>query len=77
MKVEVFRDLSLDELGTRVQELREQMLKLRFQNSTGQIENPQMLSSLRRDIARALTVLRERHVAEVDGPGVGEVEAAD
>jgi large subunit ribosomal protein L29 len=42
--------------------LREQMMKLRFQQSTGQIENPQILSSLRRDLARAMTILREREI---------------
>jgi len=62
MKADTFRDLSFEELTRRSQELREQMMKLRFQKSTGQIENPQILSSLRRDLARAMTVLREREI---------------
>lgn len=62
MKAAAFRDLSSEELRARAQDLREQMLKLRFQKSTGQIESPEMLSSLRRDLARALTVLREREI---------------
>lgn len=62
MRAAAFRDLSSDELRARAQDLREQMLKLRFQKSTGQIESPEMLSSLRRDLARALTVLREREI---------------
>ena len=41
-------------------ELREQLLKLRFQHSTGQIESPQMLRGVRKDIARALTIRRQR-----------------
>jgi large subunit ribosomal protein L29 len=60
MKSESLRDLSRDELDTRVQELREQLLKLRFQQSTGQIESPQMLRGVRKDIARALTIRRQR-----------------
>jgi large subunit ribosomal protein L29 len=60
MKPESLRDLSGDELDTRVQELREQLLKLRFQQSTGQIESPQMLRGVRKDIARALTIRRQR-----------------
>lgn len=63
MKAQAFRDLSVDDLRSRIQELRVQLLKLRFQKSIGQIENPQLLRSLRRDIARALTVLRERELA--------------
>ena len=62
MKAEAFRDLSTGELGDRVLELREQMLKLRFQKSTGQIENPQKLRGLRRDVARVMTLLREREL---------------
>jgi len=60
MKVDSFRDMTADEVEARVQELREQLLKLRFQQSTGQIESPQMMRAVRKDIARAKTVLRER-----------------
>lgn len=62
MKADGFRDLSADELDTRVQELREQLLKLRFQKSTGMIENPQTVTSVRKDLARALTVRNEREL---------------
>ena len=67
MKADALRDLSVDELGTRVQSLREQLLKLRFQQSTGQIESPQMLRGVRKDIARALTILRERELGAAAG----------
>ena len=78
MKAEALRDLSVDELQERVQDLREQLLKLRFQKSTGQIENPQTLGILRRDIARALTVLRERALRAASGTSQEEVvEAVD
>ena len=72
MKAEGLRDLSREELANREQELREQLLKLRFQQSTGQIESPQMLRSVRKDIARVLTVLRERSGAgHGTAPGSG------
>jgi len=60
MNAETLRDLSRDELDTKAQELREQLLKLRFQQSTGQIESPQMLRGVRKDIARIMTVRREK-----------------
>ena len=62
MNAETLRDLSPDELDTKDQELREQLLKLRFQQSTGQIESPQMLRGVRKDIARVMTVRREKEL---------------
>lgn len=62
MKPDTLRDLSPAELAAKSEELREQLLKLRFQESTGQIENPQMLRGIRRDIARVMTVLREKEL---------------
>jgi large subunit ribosomal protein L29 len=81
MKADRLRDMTADEIGVRVQELREQLLKLRFQQSTGQIESPQMLRSVRKDIARAMTVLRERELgtpvgAPVSSGADGAAEAA-
>jgi len=62
MRADGFRDLSSSELETRVQELREQLMKLRFQKSTGMIENPQTVTGVEKDLARALTVRREREL---------------
>ena len=63
MRAETLRDMSPDELDAKAQELREQLLKLRFQQSTGQIESPQMLRGVRKDIARILTVRRQKEIA--------------
>lgn len=63
MKARELRDLSTEELSQREGELREQLFKLRFQKSTGQIEDPQRLRAVRRDLARVLTVLRERRTS--------------
>jgi len=63
MKAETLREMSPEELDAKAQELREQLLKLRFQQSTGQIESPQMLRGVRKDIARILTVRRQKEIA--------------
>ena len=79
MKAEALRELSSGELRERVQELREQSLKLRFQQSTGQIESPQMLRGVRRDVARAKTILRERELGvetPVETQATAETESA-
>ena len=70
------RDLSPDELDTKAQELREQRLKLRFQQSTGQIESPQMLRGVRKDIARVMTVKREKEIARKDATAATGTETA-
>jgi large subunit ribosomal protein L29 len=74
MKVEALRDLSREELDGKAQELREQLLKLRFQQSTGQIENPQMLRGVRRDIARVMTIRREKERAAAAPPAPATAE---
>jgi large subunit ribosomal protein L29 len=63
MKVEDIREMGAPELETRLQELREEQFKLRFQASMMQVENPSLIKKIRRDIARIKTVLRERELA--------------
>ena len=53
------RERSIDELRKTLGDLEEQLFKLRFQKSTGQIENPQKIRQVRKDIARVLTVINE------------------
>ena len=55
------RDLSTDELQTKVTDLTKEMFNLRFQQAMGQIENPMRLRLLRREIARAKTLLKEKY----------------
>jgi large subunit ribosomal protein L29 len=59
--------LDSDELGTRLEESRKELFNLRFQLATGQLDNTARMGHLRRDIARILTVLREREIAEFEG----------
>ena len=59
MKASKMRDMSKDDLILEESELRKQLLRLRFQAATGQIESASKMKGIRRDIARILTVLKE------------------
>jgi large subunit ribosomal protein L29 len=63
MKAEKIREMSADDLKTKAKELQEQLFRLRFQKSLGQLDNALKLKETRRDIARVLTVLKEKQVA--------------
>ncbi len=67
MKAAQLREQSVDELRRTLSDLEDQLFKLRFQKSTGQIENPVKIREVRRDIARVLTVLNERRDEESAG----------
>ena len=58
------RDRSMAELNKTLGDLEEQLFKLRFQKSTGQIENPIKIREVRKDIARVLTVMGENRAQE-------------
>jgi large subunit ribosomal protein L29 len=60
MKVAEVRDLGVDELRQRVKDLDDQLFRLRIQKSMGQLEAAHKVKSLRRDLARVKTVLREK-----------------
>ena len=60
MKVAEFRDLQVDELRQREKDMDDQLFRLRIQKSMGQLEAPAKVVTLRRDLARIKTVLRER-----------------
>ena len=63
MDVGELRELSDVELTEQHDELKEELFALRFQLATGQLDNPTLLKQTRRDIARVLTVQREREIA--------------
>lgn len=63
MKVNALRDLSDQELEQKVIDLKEELFNLRFQAATGQLENPMEIKAVRKDIAKAKTVIRERELA--------------
>jgi large subunit ribosomal protein L29 len=59
MKASKMRDMTKDDLLLEESELRKQLFKLRFQTATGQLESASRVRSVRRDIARINTILRE------------------
>ena len=61
------RELPDDELRQRYAEAKEELFNLRFQAVTGQLDDPRRLSRVRREIARVLTVMREREIAAARG----------
>jgi large subunit ribosomal protein L29 len=63
MKAEKLREMSADELRGKEKELQEQLFRLRFQKSIGQLDNAMKIRETRRDIARLKSVLRERSQA--------------
>jgi large subunit ribosomal protein L29 len=63
MKAKEMRDMEASELVKRVGELRRDVFGLRFSNALGELEDTAGLARARRDLARALTVARERAVA--------------
>ncbi len=62
MKTGEIRDLTVDEISARVTQLQEELFRLRFRSATQELENPMLLRTLRKDIARLKTVLREREL---------------
>jgi len=60
MKVDDLRVLEEDELGGRLKTARRELYELRFKHAVGQLENSSQISKVRHDIARIMTVLRER-----------------
>ena len=62
MKAGEIRDLTIDEINARITQLQEELFRLRFRSATQELENPMLLRTLRRDIARLKTVLREQEL---------------
>jgi large subunit ribosomal protein L29 len=66
MKIEQIRAMKTDELHGELERLRRHCFDLRAQSVTEKLENPMQLRQARRDIARVLTVLRERNERNVE-----------
>lgn len=63
MKAAELRDLKIEELEAKGREIRDQLWNARVKKSTGQLENTALLRTLRRDVARVETVLRQKRGA--------------
>ena len=59
MKASEIRDMNLDEMHSKVSDLREELFNLRFQHEIGQLENPQRMKQTKKDIARIETIINE------------------
>jgi len=66
MKTTELRKMTAEELNTELVELKEQLFKIRFQHATNQLDNPMELKTVRREIARVKTILREMELAEIN-----------
>ena len=62
MKASDFRNLTTAEIEQKISGFKEELFNLRFQLATGQLENPTRISIVRKEIARAKTVIREREL---------------
>jgi large subunit ribosomal protein L29 len=76
VKVDELRVLEADELGMRLRTARRELYELRFKHAVGQLENSSQISKVRHDIARIMTVLRERDfgIGPIEAVAVGEPE---
>ena len=62
MKASEAHNLKDDELVERIRQTREEQFNLRLQHATGELENTARITALRRDVARLLTVAKEREI---------------
>ncbi|KDF00808.1 50S ribosomal protein L29 [Mycobacterium sp. ENV421] len=62
------RELTEEELTDKLRESKEELFNLRFQMATGQLDNNRRLRTVRQEIARIYTVLRERELGLAAGP---------
>ena len=62
MKAQEVHNLTNEELAKKLDDLKEELFLLRFRHATGQLENPNVLHTVKKDIARVKTVIREREI---------------
>ena len=61
MKVSEIREMSADALNAKLKELKEELFTLRFQHAINQLDNPQRMVEVKRNIARVMTILSEKN----------------
>lgn len=62
MKAKEIREMSVKELETKLADLKKELFNLRFQHATNQLDNPVIIASVKKDIARVKTILREKEI---------------
>ena len=61
MKADAIREMTAEDMRQKLSDKNEELLNLRFQNTIGQVENPQRIKTVRRTIARLKTILNQRN----------------
>jgi large subunit ribosomal protein L29 len=61
VKAEELRSMSAEQLGVKLADLKKELFNLRFQHAINQLDNPHKISDVKHDIARVMTVLREKN----------------
>ena len=61
MKAEELRSMSAEQLGVKLADLKKELFNLRFQLAINQLDNPHKIADVKHDIARVMTVLREKN----------------
>ena len=67
MKASEIKDLSMEEMLRKLDDLKEVLFNLRFQHETGQLENPQKMKETKRDIARVKTLIKQSELNKETG----------
>ena len=61
MKIADIKNMTVEELNAKLVELKKELFNLRFQHTINQLENPHRLTEVKRDIARVMTILRQKN----------------
>lgn len=61
MKTSEIREMSVEELNSKLSELKEELFNLRFQHAVNQLDNPHRMADVKKDIARVMTILHEKN----------------
>ncbi len=61
MKTGEIRKMTVEELQTKLSELKEELFNLRFQHAVNQLDNPHKMTEVKKDIARVMTILHEKN----------------
>ncbi len=64
MRINEIKDLTTEELNVKLDELKAELFNLRFQHATNQLDNPRVITEVKRTIARVKTILRERELSK-------------
>ena len=70
-KTDEFRQMDIDEIESRLGQAKVELFNLRFQVVTGRLDNTARLGQVRREVARIMTLLREREIAEAEALEAG------